>query len=135
LDKNKKPIVPAMENDIEAIIPALELRGFRWPDDFCIPGQDPCDRQKFHRGPLDRGEVLRFLSDCAREISNREAGEVFLYVTGHGMFEGEDPHTARLAVYLDPANRSLSEAGVFWDELLETVSVPDHIPLVILPDT
>jgi hypothetical protein len=135
VDKDKKPIVPAMENDIEAIIPALELRGFRWPDDFRIPGQDPCDRQKFHRGPLDRGAVLRFLSDCAREISTREAGEVFLYVTGHGMFEGDDHRKARLAVYLDPGDRPLAEAGVFWDELLETASVPDHIPLVILPDT
>jgi hypothetical protein len=122
------PKEQAMHHDIEAIVPALRRRGFRPVHDFCIVDQ----------GRLDRDAVLRFLHEASLRISDWRDGEVFLYVTGHGRFEPDepaDPKDARLAVWLTESMGPLSQEGVFWDEIVERLHIPSAVRVTILPDT
>jgi hypothetical protein len=114
----------AMHHDIKAIVPVLRRRGFRVEDLLVLD-----------RGPLERRAVLDFLSEVSRRASGWRGGEVFLYVTGHGDFVGDDAVSAKVAVRLVGPDRPLEEAGVFWEEIFATLEIPAGVRLTILPDT
>ena len=112
----------AMHNDLAAMYAALRRRALSAAEILCL------------EGPLDAHLVRTFLAAISRRIATWQQGTLFLYVTGHGFFTGENVTEARVGIELQPAAQLSSEVHLFWDEILATLAVPVQVKLILLPD-
>jgi hypothetical protein len=109
-----------IQNDIASFRKALAKRGFE-------PSQI-----KEVSGKLARAQVLDAIRATSAEVATWDAGEVFLYYTGHGWFSGDSAKTARPALALDSA--SDPTRALYWDEVFLALHLPQHVQLILLPD-
>jgi len=112
----------AMHNDLAAMYAALRRRALLAAEILCL------------EGPLDTHLLRTFLAAISQRIATWPQGALFLYVTGHGFFTGEQVAEARVGIELQPAAQLSSDYHLFWDEILETLAVPPHVKLMLLPD-
>ena len=112
----------AMHNDLVAMYDALRLRGISPESILSIEGR------------LNRNLLTEVLSTVCNEVAEWKAGEIFIAVSGHGFFVGEQGDTARVGLELRPAEQITHEYHVFWDELFARLALPSAVNLTLVPD-
>jgi hypothetical protein len=112
----------SMHNDLVAMYQTLKRRGLTSEEIICL------------EGALNRRLLLEFMSAIHRQIADWVQGELFLYVTGHGFFDGDSAHDARVGVLLRVTENVGDEYHTFWDQLFQALSAPQGVAVTVLPD-
>jgi hypothetical protein len=112
---------PSMHDDLEAMRTALSARGYE-PGDFLTL-----------EGILSRELFQSFLKEASRRTRNLSGGELFIYYSGNGTFTKESERSARAGLSLGGDGKSEGQF-MYWDEVFETLRVPDDVACVVLPD-
>ncbi len=112
----------AMHNDLVAMYDALRLRGISPESILSIEGR------------LKRSLLTEVLDMVSKEVAEWKAGEIFIAVSGHGFFAGEQGDTALVGLELRSAEQITNEYHVFWDELFAMLALPSTINLTLVPD-
>jgi hypothetical protein len=112
-----------MHHDLSAMYDALRKRGFA-PEEIL-----------WLEGVLTRRGLLGWLHDAHRRLTTWRQGNVFLYVSGHGFYQGTSAPTARPQLLLSQTSVPNFDDTVGWDEVFATLQVPAPVRLTVLPDT
>jgi len=123
LDKNRLAVLIAaplrgeapMQNDLGLIYEAVRRRGFA-PEEFLTLS-----------GALNRRLLLALIREASESINGWKSGELFLFYSGHGSFEGSTLADAR------PGLQLMSDL-VLWDEVFAALALPSGVRLTLLPD-
>ncbi len=107
---------PEMQNDIDALQQALSMRGFT------------AREMQTLRGQVDRARLIDFLKRASLQVQDWKEGTIFLAYSGHGDVDGKDPMTAKPALSLANGDK------VRWEEVFQTLRVPDGVRIILLPD-
>jgi hypothetical protein len=107
----------AMQEDLVAMYAALRGRGMLPEEILSLSGR------------LSRTLLLAILEEARRRVTTWDAGELFLYFSGHGSFDCQRRPGLRL-------RNDFPEPGidVAWHEVLDALPLRRDIPLVLLPD-
>jgi hypothetical protein len=112
-----------MHHDLSAMYDALRKRGFA-PEEILLL-----------EGVLTRRGLLDWLRDAHRRLTAWRQGDVFIYVSGHGFYQGTSVPTAQPQLLLRQTSALSLDVVVGWDEVFATLRVPAPVRLTVLPDT
>lgn len=112
----------AMLNDQVAMTQALLSSGL------------PVDDILLLHGRLDRKLVLAALDNLRRRIARWQTGSLFVHVSGHGYFVGENGESARAGLLLDDTQDVNDDYHLPWEEFFAALALPAGVRLTLLPD-
>jgi hypothetical protein len=112
----------AMYNDLTMAYHALRQRGFA-PEEILTL-----------KGPRHRDVVLTFLQGVHQRVAAWPHGNVFFYVSGHGLYTGQTVAAARPGLQLTRAMPNPGEASVSWEDAFKALNIPSSVQLIVLPD-
>jgi hypothetical protein len=112
-----------MHNDLAAMHDALRQRAFS-PQDLLLV-----------EGVLTRRALLAVLHMVHERIEAWHAGELVVYISGHGIYRGTTADTAEPGVLLHETVQPTQEDVVWWEEVFRALAVPQAVHLVVIPDT
>ena len=112
----------SMHNDLAAMHDALRTRGLAPEEILSLEGN------------LDRQILLTFLEGVSRRIAHWSEGELFIYLSGHGVFTGDTFEEARLGIMLQNAAPGSSARHVYWEEAFSALSIPEAVTFTMLID-
>jgi hypothetical protein len=117
-----QPGESAMHNDQAAIGKALLSRGL------------PADHILLLHGRLDRKLVLAALDNLRRRMDGWQTGSLFVHVSGHGYFVGENGESARAGLLLNDTQDVNDDYHLLWEEFFAALDLPIGLRLTLLPD-
>lgn len=112
----------AMLNDQIAMTQALLSSGL------------PADHIFALHGRLDRKLVLAALDNLRRRMAGWQSGSLFVHVSGHGYFVGENGESARAGLLLDDTQDVNDDYHLRWEEFFAALALPSGVRLTLLPD-
>ena len=112
----------SMHNDIAAMYDALRQRALAPEEIICL------------EGALDRSLLLGLFAALSRRTAHWTRGQVLLYVSGHGYFDGDPGSRVRVGMELQETNALSDEYHILWDELFRALALPAPVQLILLPD-
>ena len=112
----------SMHNDLAVMHKALQARGLAPAEILSLEGN------------LDRQILTSFFKGVGRRISQWSEGELFLYLSGHGVFTGDTFEEARLGIMLREVALGSSMRHLYWEEAFSALSIPEAVTCTMLID-
>jgi hypothetical protein len=113
----------AMSRDVAAARVVLRQRGFAEDQIVVLDGA-------WHRDA-----VLTFLRTVRRRIDGWRRGDLFVLVSGHGMYRGRTATDARPGLLLSNRSPAPPASELFWDEIFVALDLPAGVRATLVPDT
>ena len=113
----------AMSRDVAAAQTALQRRGFTRSEMTVLDGG------------RSREAVLGFLGGVRQRIGGWRDGDLFILVSGHGMYKGTTVGDARPGLLLSGRYPAPPELELYWDEIFLALDVPAGVRAILVPDT